>query len=114
MIRLLPDKSGEVLKARIPPRFAGFFVSVEVREDPPETGVYWYTNWCMLRCIPIREDPCMARRLIGFRNGVFDTVTGKFGPHHQTHWLRTVNSVDFTNPKPVKTLPIMRRTFGDG
>jgi hypothetical protein len=39
MIRLLPDKSGEVLKARIPSRFAGFFVSEEVREDSPETGV---------------------------------------------------------------------------
>jgi hypothetical protein len=62
MIRLLPDKSGEVLKARIPPRFAGFFVSVVVRGDPSETGVYWYT----LRYIPINvyqltEDPYMAR-----------------------------------------------------
>lgn len=47
--RLLPDKSGEVRKARIPPRFAGFFVSVVVRGDPPETGVYWYTNWYTLR-----------------------------------------------------------------
>lgn len=45
-----------------------------------------------------------ARRLIGFRNGVFDTVTGKFGPHHQTHWLRTVNSVDFTQPKAGENL----------
>ncbi|RDL12645.1 primase-helicase zinc-binding domain-containing protein, partial [Serratia fonticola] len=32
-----------------------------------------------------------ARQLIGFRNGVFDTVTGQFSAHQKTHWLRTVN-----------------------
>ncbi len=47
--RLLPDKSGEVRKARIPPRFAGFFVSVVVQGDPTEASVYWYTNWYTLR-----------------------------------------------------------------
>lgn len=34
-----PVITREVRKARIPSRFAGFFVSVEVREEPP-TGVY--------------------------------------------------------------------------
>ncbi len=41
-----------------------------------------------------------ARHLIGFRNGVFDTTNGQFSPHQKTHWLRTVNSVDYT---PLKT-----------
>jgi|GEM_PF-6579502 len=36
-----------------------------------------------------------SRRLIGFRNGVFDTATGTFSPHRREHWLRTVNSVDY-------------------
>ncbi|MHA3682625.1 primase-helicase zinc-binding domain-containing protein, partial [Yersinia enterocolitica] len=40
-----------------------------------------------------------ARHLIGFRNGVFDTTTGQFSAHQKTHWLRTVNSVDYTPPK---------------
>lgn len=37
-----------------PGSICGFFVSVEVREDPTETAVYWYTD----KRIPI---PCMAR-----------------------------------------------------
>lgn len=41
--RLLPDKSGEVRKARIPSRFAGFFVSVVVQGYPPEARDNWYT-----------------------------------------------------------------------
>ncbi|WP_447868277.1 primase-helicase zinc-binding domain-containing protein [Rahnella aceris] len=45
-----------------------------------------------------------ARRLIGFRNGVFDTVTGHFSPHSPNNWLRTVNSVDYTQPKAVENL----------
>ncbi|GAB2938927.1 primase-helicase zinc-binding domain-containing protein [Hafnia psychrotolerans] len=44
------------------------------------------------------------RRLIGFRNGVFDTVTGQFGPHLPTHWLLNVNNVDFTQPKAGENL----------
>lgn len=40
-----------------------------------------------------------ARRLIGFRNGVFDTAKGTFGPHKKENWLRTINSVDYTTPK---------------
>lgn len=47
--RLLPDKSGEVRRARIPPRFAGFFVSVVVQGYPPEARDNWYTNWYTLR-----------------------------------------------------------------
>lgn len=45
-----------------------------------------------------------ARRLIGFRNGVFDTATGHFSPHSQNNWLRTVNSVDYTQPKAGENL----------
>ncbi|MFC0226113.1 primase-helicase zinc-binding domain-containing protein [Serratia aquatilis] len=45
-----------------------------------------------------------ARQLIGFRNGVFDTVTGQFSAHQKTHWLRTVNSVDYTPPKAGENL----------
>ena len=40
-----------------------------------------------------------SRRLIGFRNGVYDTATGTFRPHRREHWLRTVNSVDLTAPR---------------
>ena len=47
--------------------------------------------------VPQMGDP--ARRLIGFRNGVFDTVSGQFSAHRQEHWLRTVNSVDYTPPR---------------
>ena len=52
MIRVLPDKSGEVRKARIPPRFAGFFVPVAVREHPAKSGIYWYTFRYTLKCMP--------------------------------------------------------------
>ncbi|MEM6048991.1 primase-helicase zinc-binding domain-containing protein [Erwinia sp. P7711] len=45
-----------------------------------------------------------ARRLIGFRNGMFDTATGTFGPHKKEHWLRTINSVDYTTPKAGENL----------
>jgi putative DNA primase/helicase len=45
-----------------------------------------------------------ARRLIGFRNGVFDTATGHFSPHSPNNWLRTVNSVDYTQPKAGENL----------
>ncbi|EOD1043941.1 primase-helicase zinc-binding domain-containing protein [Citrobacter farmeri] len=44
--------------------------------------------------IPQQNAP--ARRLIGFRNGVLDTATGVFSPHHKSHWLRTLCDVDFT------------------
>ncbi|SUI38982.1 Uncharacterized protein conserved in bacteria [Serratia marcescens] len=45
-----------------------------------------------------------GRRLIGFRNGVFDTVSGQFSVHRQAHWLRTVNSVDYTPPRAGENL----------
>lgn len=45
-----------------------------------------------------------SRCLIGFRNGVFDTATGTFSPHRREHWLRTVNSVDYTAPRPGENL----------
>ncbi|MDT9110898.1 DNA primase, partial [Escherichia coli] len=45
-----------------------------------------------------------ARRLIGFRNGVLDTATGTFSPHHKSHWLRTLCDVDFTPPVEGETL----------
>ncbi|MBG0588135.1 primase-helicase zinc-binding domain-containing protein [Enterobacter kobei] len=46
--------------------------------------------------IPQQDAP--PRRLIGFRNGVLDTSTGVFSPHHKSHWLRTLCDVDFTPP----------------
>lgn len=46
--------------------------------------------------IPQQDAP--ARRLIGFRNGVLDTLTGVFSPHSKSHWLRTLCDVDFTPP----------------
>lgn len=52
--------------------------------------------------IPQQDSP--ARRLIGFRNGVLDTATGTFSPHHKSHWLRTLCDVDFTLPVEGETL----------
>ena len=62
--------------------------------------------------VPQMGEP--ARRLIGFRNGVFDTVSGQFSAHRQEHWLRTVNSVDYTPPRAGRIWPTMRRTSGNG
>ena len=45
-----------------------------------------------------------ARHLIGFRNGVFDTRTGSFSSHRKDNWLRTVNSVDYSQAKPGENL----------
>jgi putative DNA primase/helicase len=50
--------------------------------------------------IPQQDTP--ARRLIGFRNGVLDTKSGIFSPHHKSHWLRTLCDVDFTRRWQVK------------
>lgn len=52
--------------------------------------------------VPQMGEP--SRRLIGFRNGVYDTTTGTYSPHRREHWLRTVNSVDYTAPRPSKNL----------
>jgi putative DNA primase/helicase len=52
--------------------------------------------------IPQQDTP--ARRLIGFRNGVLDTKSGIFSPHHKSHWLRTLCDVDFTPPVAGETL----------
>jgi len=52
--------------------------------------------------IPQQNTP--ARRLIGFRNGVLDTGTGIFSPHHKSHWMRTLCDVDFTPPVEGETL----------
>ncbi|EOC0210728.1 primase-helicase zinc-binding domain-containing protein [Cronobacter dublinensis] len=52
--------------------------------------------------IPQQKSP--ARRLIGFRNGVLDTQSGIFSPHHKSHWLRTLCDVDFTPPVEGETL----------
>lgn len=52
--------------------------------------------------IPQQNTP--ARRLIGFRNGVLDTGTGIFSPHHKSHWMRTLCDVDFTPPVAGETL----------
>ncbi|KAJ9432139.1 primase-like DNA-binding domain-containing protein [Pantoea sp. YR343] len=52
--------------------------------------------------VPQMGEP--ARRLIGFRNGVFDTTNGAFSPHRREYWLRTVNSVDYSAPRPGENL----------
>ncbi|PXW53057.1 plasmid and phage DNA primase [Grimontella sp. AG753] len=52
--------------------------------------------------IPQQDTP--SRRLIGFRNGVLDTRTGVFSPHHKAYWLRTLCDVDFTPPVAGETL----------
>ncbi|TPE12128.1 DNA primase [Pantoea vagans] len=52
--------------------------------------------------VPQMGEP--SRRLIGFRNGVYDTTTGTFSPHRREHWLRTVNSVDYTAQRPGENL----------
>ncbi|MGN7914409.1 primase-helicase zinc-binding domain-containing protein [Enterobacter sp. 22466] len=52
----------------------------------------------------IPQQAAPARRLIGFRNGVLDTATGTFSPHHKSHWLRTLCDVDFTPPVEGETL----------
>lgn len=45
-----------------------------------------------------------VRQLIGFRNGVLNTLTGQFSPHSKDNWLRTVNNVNFTPPIAGETL----------
>ncbi|MDU7201028.1 MAG: primase-like DNA-binding domain-containing protein, partial [Enterobacteriaceae bacterium] len=52
--------------------------------------------------IPQQDTP--SRRLIGFRNGVLDTKSGTFSPHHKAYWLRTLCDVDFTPPVAGETL----------
>ncbi len=52
--------------------------------------------------IPQQDTP--ARSLIGFRNGVLDTKSGIFSPHHKSHWMRTLCDVDFTPPVEGETL----------
>ncbi|MBA0035495.1 toprim domain-containing protein [Pantoea sp. BIGb0393] len=52
--------------------------------------------------VPQMGEP--ARRLIGFRNGVFDTTNGTFSPHRRENWLRTANSVDYSAPRPGENL----------
>lgn len=52
--------------------------------------------------IPQQDTP--ARRLIGFRNGVLDTKSGIFSPHHKAYWLRTLCDVEFTPPMAGETL----------
>lgn len=52
--------------------------------------------------VPQMGEP--ARRLIGFRNGVFDTTNGTFSPHRRENWLRTVNSVDYSASRPGENL----------
>lgn len=59
--------------------------------------------------IPQQDAP--ARRLIGFRNGVLDTATGTFSPHHKSHWLRTLCDVDFTPPVEGETLETHAQDF---
>jgi putative DNA primase/helicase len=62
--------------------------------------------------IPQQDTP--ARRLIGFRNGVLDTKSGIFSPHHKSHWLRTLCDVDFTPPVAGETLETHARISGAG
>ncbi|MGA7588213.1 MAG: primase-helicase zinc-binding domain-containing protein [Rouxiella badensis] len=52
--------------------------------------------------VPSMEKP--ARQLIGFKNGVFDTMTGEFRRHDKANWLRTVNSVNYTQSKAGENL----------
>lgn len=52
----------------------------------------------------IPQQAAPTRCLIGFRNGVLDTGTGIFSPHHQSHWLRTLCDIDFTPPVEGETL----------
>ncbi|MGB8925901.1 MAG: primase-like DNA-binding domain-containing protein [Pantoea agglomerans] len=52
--------------------------------------------------VPQMGEP--PRRLIGFRNGVFDTTNGTFSPHRRENWLRNVNSVDYSAPRPGENL----------
>lgn len=52
----------------------------------------------------IQQQDTPARRLIGFRNGVLDTLTGVFSPHSKSHWLRTLCDVGFTPPVEGETL----------
>lgn len=43
--------------------------------------------------IPIKGEP--VRNLIGFKNGVFDLDSRLFKPYSKSHWLQSINSVDF-------------------
>lgn len=43
--------------------------------------------------IPLKGEP--VRNLIGFNNGVFDLDSRLFKPHSKSHWLQSINSVDF-------------------
>ncbi|MGU0055492.1 hypothetical protein ACVXG7_03250 [Enterobacter hormaechei] len=62
----------------------------------------------------IPQQAAPARRLIGFRNGVLDTQSGIFSPHHKSHWLRTLGDVDFTRRWKAKCWRLTRRTSGAG
>ncbi len=62
----------------------------------------------------IPQQDATARRLIGFRNGVLDTATGTFSPHHKSHWLRTLCDVDFTRQWRAKRWKPMRLISGAG
>ena len=43
--------------------------------------------------IPLKGE--QARNLIGFKNGVFDLDDRMFKPHVKSHWLQSINNVDF-------------------
>ncbi|MWP63297.1 toprim domain-containing protein, partial [Gilliamella sp. Pas-s25] len=43
--------------------------------------------------IPLKGE--QARNLIGFKNGVFDLQARAFKPHSKSHWLQSINNVDY-------------------
>jgi putative DNA primase/helicase len=43
--------------------------------------------------IPLKGE--QTRNLIGFKNGVFDLDDRTFKPHVKSHWLQSINNVDF-------------------
>ncbi|MFC3394725.1 hypothetical protein [Brenneria rubrifaciens] len=61
--------------------------------------------------IPMHAEP--QRRLIGFGNGVFDTVSGEFKPHRRKHWLHTLNDVDHTPFKAGENLLRTKQDAGE-
>jgi putative DNA primase/helicase len=53
----------------------------------------------------------IARHLIGFSNGVFDTQTGTFRSHHQDDWLMVASNHPFSEPAENESLATHAPSF---
>ena len=59
--------------------------------------------------IPLKGD--QARNLIGFRNGIFDLNDRAFKPHAKSHWLQSINNVDYVDSVTNENLELHAPNF---